>query len=147
MADNVSVWFDKEGDFLEVILKRKKGYFRETDLDQVMIKVDDEGDVLGFSILALSSLSLKRVEIPTSGDTSVKLRDVATEPMRLEIALEPDEDGYHVWIPVLKGCHSFGQTRAEARENIIEAGQLWLEGAEELDFPIPEREIVEIPRP
>ena len=49
-----------------------------------------------------------------------------------EIAMEPDEDGFHVWCPVLKGCHSFGLTRDEARANIREAIEGWLENADEL---------------
>ncbi len=45
----VKVWYDPEGDFLEVTFKRKEGYFRETSLDQVMEKVDMEGNVIGFN--------------------------------------------------------------------------------------------------
>jgi len=50
------VWFDPEGDYLEVIFDRKPGYFRETDNDQVMEKVDEDGNILGFSVLRVSSL-------------------------------------------------------------------------------------------
>jgi hypothetical protein len=35
----VSVWYDPEGDFLEVIWEPKTGYFRETEDDRVMEKV------------------------------------------------------------------------------------------------------------
>jgi hypothetical protein len=35
---------------------RKPGYFRGTANDQVMEKVDDAGNVLGFSILKVSAL-------------------------------------------------------------------------------------------
>jgi uncharacterized protein YuzE len=52
----VSVWYDKEADFLEVFFERKEGYFRETDNDAVMEKVDKDGNVLGFSILKVSGL-------------------------------------------------------------------------------------------
>lgn len=52
----VNVWYDREGDYLEVIFDRKKGYFRETDNDQVMEKVDEEGNILGFSIVKVSAL-------------------------------------------------------------------------------------------
>lgn len=48
--------------------------------------------------------------------------------------------------PALKGCHSFGGTKEEAREKIAEAIELWLETAAELNLPIPEREIVEVGR-
>jgi len=46
---------------------------------------------------------------------------------RFEVVYEPDEEGFHVFVPALKGCHSSGATRDEARENIREAISLWLE--------------------
>lgn len=54
--EDVKVWYDQEGDFLEVIFERKKGYFRETENDAVMEKIDENGKVLGFSILNVSNL-------------------------------------------------------------------------------------------
>jgi len=57
MAEEVRVWFDPEADYLEVLFDRKEGYFRETESDAVMEKVDNDGHVLGFSILKVSSLS------------------------------------------------------------------------------------------
>ena len=56
MAETVSVWFDKEGDYLEVLFQRRNGYFRETENDAVMEKVDERGNVIGFSILKVSEL-------------------------------------------------------------------------------------------
>ncbi len=56
MGKEIRVWFDKEADFLEVIFEKKEGYFRETDNDAVMEKVDKDGNVLGFSILKVSAL-------------------------------------------------------------------------------------------
>ena len=57
------VWYDGKGDFLEVMFKQEEGYFRETDSDQVMKKVDMEGNVIGFSILKVSSLKGKILDI------------------------------------------------------------------------------------
>ncbi len=51
----VGVWFDPEGDFLEVMFSDTPGYFRETAQDQVMEKVDAAGAVIGFSILNVST--------------------------------------------------------------------------------------------
>ncbi len=65
---------------------------------------------------------------------------------RFEVVFEPDEDGYHVSVPALKGCHSWGATREEARTMIREAIGLWLETAEEEGIPIPDREVVEVAR-
>ncbi len=54
MAERVKVWFDPEADFLEVIFSDAPGYMRETENDAVMERVDLEGNLLGFSILAVS---------------------------------------------------------------------------------------------
>ncbi len=56
MGEAIRVWYDKEGDYLEVLFDRKKGYFRETDNDAVMEKLDEEGNIIGFSILRVSAL-------------------------------------------------------------------------------------------
>ncbi len=57
------IWYDQEGDYLEVIFDQKPGFFRETQNDQVMQKVDDEGNVLGFSVLRVSALKEKPLEV------------------------------------------------------------------------------------
>ena len=56
MGEEIKVWYDHEGDYLEVIFDRKKGFFRETENDAVMEKVDEDGNILGFSILKISAL-------------------------------------------------------------------------------------------
>jgi uncharacterized protein YuzE len=56
MEKEVKVWYDKEGDYLEVLFERKAGYFKETENDAVMEKVDNKGKVIGFSILKVSAL-------------------------------------------------------------------------------------------
>ena len=59
----VKIWYDKEGDFLEVVFEQKAGYFRETESDQVMEKVDRKGNVLGFSVMKVSKLGRKPLEV------------------------------------------------------------------------------------
>ena len=59
----IRIWYDKEGDYLEVLFERKKGYFRETKNDAVMEKVDEEGNIIGFSILKVSVLKEKPLSI------------------------------------------------------------------------------------
>lgn len=59
----VKLWYDPEGDYLEVIFDQKPGYFRETSSDQVMEKVDEAGNVLGFSVLKVSALKKEPLEI------------------------------------------------------------------------------------
>ena len=59
----VKIWYDAEGDYLEVIFDQKPGYFRETPSDQVMEKVDEDGNILGFSVLRVSALKEKPLEV------------------------------------------------------------------------------------
>lgn len=56
MGKEIKVWYDKEGDYLEVIFEKKSGYFKETENDAVMEKVDEAGNIIGFSILKVSDL-------------------------------------------------------------------------------------------
>jgi hypothetical protein len=56
MAKEIKIWYDEEGDYLEVIFEQKAGYFKETSNDAVMKKVDTAGNVIGFSILKVSAL-------------------------------------------------------------------------------------------
>jgi uncharacterized protein YuzE len=60
------IWYDREGDFLEVIFEDRPGHFRETPNDQVMEKVDADGHVIGFSITKVSSLQSAPLEIALS---------------------------------------------------------------------------------
>ncbi|MCL0033358.1 DUF2283 domain-containing protein [Thermodesulfovibrionales bacterium] len=59
MGKEIKIWYDEEGDYLEVLFERKKGYFRETENDAVMEKVDEEGNIIGFSVLKVSALKEK----------------------------------------------------------------------------------------
>jgi hypothetical protein len=54
MANKVKVWFDPEGDYLEVQLREAPGFMRATRHDAVMERVDDQGHVLGFTVLGVS---------------------------------------------------------------------------------------------
>ncbi len=63
MTEPIRVWHDPEGDYLEVMLHHRPGYFRETAVDQVMVKVDAAGQILGFSILRVSSLKERPLEL------------------------------------------------------------------------------------
>lgn len=60
MAEKVKVWFDAEGDFLEVRFSDAPGYMRETPHDALMERVDEHGNVLGFSILGVSRFRKER---------------------------------------------------------------------------------------
>ena len=59
----VKIWFDPEGDYLEVMFDQKPGYFRETASDQVMENVDEAGNILGFSVMKVSALKKAPLEV------------------------------------------------------------------------------------
>ncbi len=54
MVQSVKIWFDSEADFLEVLFSDTPGYMRETDNDAILERVDNQGNVLGFSVLNVS---------------------------------------------------------------------------------------------
>ncbi len=54
MADKVKVWFDAEADYLEVRFSDDAGFEKETKHDAVMERVDEKGNVIGFSVLGVS---------------------------------------------------------------------------------------------
>jgi len=60
------VWFDPEGDLLEVeVGKPRKGFFRDIG-DDVFLRVDEKGNVLGFAILNATKRmkKVREVELP-----------------------------------------------------------------------------------
>lgn len=63
----VSVWFDEEGDFLEVTLDRDVGSFNDLG-DGVFERVDDEGNTIGFAVLNVAKRS--EHELPFEADFS-----------------------------------------------------------------------------
>ena len=68
MGKEIKIWYDEEGDYLEVLFERKAGYFRETENDAVMEKVDKQGNIVGFSILKVSALKEQEpISISLSG--------------------------------------------------------------------------------
>jgi len=59
----VKVWYDKEGDYLEVVFSDAKGYFREVGED-VYERIDEEGRLIGFAVFNFSKRDRNEVEIP-----------------------------------------------------------------------------------
>lgn len=60
---SMKLWFDEEGDFLEVRLAEGMGSFREIAPD-VYERVDDQGRVLGFAIFNFLGRHPRMVELP-----------------------------------------------------------------------------------
>lgn len=66
--------------------------------------------------------------------------------MHYTVILEREDDGgYHAFAPVLKGCHSQGDTLEEARANIREAIEAYLESLKAEGEPAPVEDIVIVP--
>ena len=59
----VKVWYDKEGDYLEVTFFNAKGYFHEVGED-VYERVDEKGQLIGFAVFNFSKRDKREVEIP-----------------------------------------------------------------------------------
>lgn len=57
------VWFDEEGDFLEVTFAKRKGSFKAIGPD-VFERIDTNGNVIGFAIFNFLKHDRKTVEIP-----------------------------------------------------------------------------------
>ncbi len=59
------------------------------------------------------------------------------------VLLEKESDGgYHAFCPILKGCHSQGDSVEEALENITEAIELYLESLRADNLPIPREDLI-----
>jgi predicted RNase H-like HicB family nuclease len=65
------------------------------------------------------------------------MKGYTMETYRYTIVIEPDEGGFHAFVPSLPGCHSYGKTLDEARLNIKEAISLHLDCMREDGESIP----------
>ncbi|MCX8103798.1 MAG: DUF2283 domain-containing protein [Candidatus Bipolaricaulota bacterium] len=65
MAKQISVWYDREGDYLEVTFANRKGYFKDAGED-LFIRVDQKGQAIGFAILNFSKQTQlsRRIKLP-----------------------------------------------------------------------------------
>jgi len=59
----IKVWFDREGDYLEVTFTEAKGYLHEIG-DDLFERVDESGKVIGFAIFNFSKRERETVEFP-----------------------------------------------------------------------------------
>jgi uncharacterized protein YuzE len=90
MVKELKIWYDLEADYLEILFEAKAGYFRETDHDAVMEKIDSLGQVIGFSILGVSQ-QMSFSPVVTSILNLVRLSETSSHiPMdRLLAEFEP----------------------------------------------------------
>jgi predicted RNase H-like HicB family nuclease len=62
------------------------------------------------------------------------------------VILEREADGgYHAFCPVLRGCHSQGDTYDEAIQNITEAVQLYVESLKAHSETLPTEDVIVTP--
>lgn len=61
----LSVWYDREGDYLEITFEEGEGYFRDAGED-LWLRVNSQGRVVGFAILNFSKQAqqLRRIKLP-----------------------------------------------------------------------------------
>ena len=52
--EQIRVWWDGEGDFLYIAFADGDGDMVRTQDDKAMVKVDDEGNVIGFQLTGVS---------------------------------------------------------------------------------------------
>ncbi len=57
--------------------------------------------------------------------------------------IQRDGAGFHGFVPSLPGCHTYGRTIEEVRENIKEAVTGWVEASADLGWDIPSDEGIE----
>ena len=55
----------------------------------------------------------------------------------INVFYSQEDQGYIADIPDLKACSAFGETPAQALEEVLAAKECWLESAKSNDKPIP----------
>lgn len=65
MGAKLDLWYDEEGDYLEVTIADRLGYFEDAG-DDVYKRVDQDGNLIGFAILNFRKHERKarRIELP-----------------------------------------------------------------------------------
>ena len=83
-TEKVSVWYDAEGDMLEVLWAFREGYFTPTHDERILKRVDDDDQVIGFLIHEMSTLKQSdpiefdlASENPTADVANVTVREAA----------------------------------------------------------------------
>lgn len=63
MNATIRVWYDREGDFLEITFREAKGYLREIAED-ICERVDEAGNLLGYSLLNVTRHERQSLVLP-----------------------------------------------------------------------------------
>jgi len=62
MPKKIKVWFDAQSDFLEVRFSDVAGYEKESSHDDVLERVDAQGNIIGFRIKGVTRFRDKPLE-------------------------------------------------------------------------------------
>ncbi|MBI5713939.1 MAG: type II toxin-antitoxin system HicB family antitoxin [Chloroflexi bacterium] len=73
---------------------------------------------------------MKPSPIRTKQKLSKHKKSLKPAAYQFSVVIEPDDGGFHVFVPALPGCHSFGETVEEARKSIVEAIDLHVGGGD-----------------
>lgn len=65
MNATLRVWYDREGDFLEITFREAKGYLREIAED-IYERVDEAGNLLGYAFFNVTRHERQSLAIPIS---------------------------------------------------------------------------------
>jgi|YNPNPStandDraft_1061719.scaffolds.fasta_scaffold265256_2 uncharacterized protein YuzE len=63
MNATIRVWYDREGDFLEITFRDAKGYLREIAED-IYERVDEAGNLLGYSLFNVTRHERQSLALP-----------------------------------------------------------------------------------
>ncbi len=63
MASMMSIWYDQEGDFLEITFREAKGSLREIAED-IYERVDEAGNLLGYALFNVTHHERQALTIP-----------------------------------------------------------------------------------
>jgi uncharacterized protein YuzE len=61
--EGLKIWYDPEGDYLEVNFARKPGILQATPVPNMLVKVDEDGQIIGFAVLNISEAAEAPLEI------------------------------------------------------------------------------------
>ena len=56
MEKKIKIWYDTEGDFLEILLSEEIAYMRKTTDDNVLERIDKNGEIVGFNISEIQKI-------------------------------------------------------------------------------------------
>ena len=63
MASMIRIWYDQEGDFLEITFREAKGYLQEIAED-IYERVDEAGNLLGYALFNVTRHERQALTIP-----------------------------------------------------------------------------------